>query len=258
MFTLEEQYDIKEIIGTGSYSCVYRAIKKESELEVSIKKISNKKYTFSTIIMDDEIEFLRQNIHPNILKFIDLHKTIQNTFIVTEYIKGQDLYDKLASQKLSEEYVKKLFIQILETIDFINSRGYYHRDIKLENILVDDNDKIKLIDFGFVYKHDEKEKVKNFPGSRHYASPELWMRKPDYYKTHDIWAAGIVLYAMLYEKLPFEDDKDIEYHILYMAPRFPVTISYNAILFLEAILDKNCASRPTIKNLLTLRWIKSK
>jgi serine/threonine protein kinase len=256
MDNIKDLYTIKKIIGSGSYSYVYHAVDNVTGLEVGIKKISNKKYISSSLSIEDEINFLMKNTHPNILKFVNLHRALNNTFIITEYVKGKDLYDKIISGKMTEDYIKKIFIQLLKTLEFLHSKKYYHRDIKLENILVDNDDNIKLIDFGFVYKESEGEKAKNFPGSRLYASPELWKRNPDYYKTHDIWCAGIVLYIILYENLPFENDSDLEINVLYMSAKFPATISTNAIYFLEAILDKNYVTRPTIEKLLTFNWIR--
>jgi MAP/microtubule affinity-regulating kinase len=86
-----------------------------------------------------------------------------------------------------------------------------HRDVKLENIIIDQNDNIKLIDFGFSCFSKPEEKLKVFCGTPSYMSPEIVSRREYYGPPTDIWATGILLYAMLCGKFPFKgkDTKDL-------------------------------------------------
>ena len=103
-----------------------------------------------------------------------------------------------------EESAKKYFKQVVEGIAYCHSKNICHRDVKLENILVDDKGKVKLIDFGFSAKCNENSKLTTVCGTPPYMSPELAARMPYNGMSADIWALGVSLYLMLVGKFPFK------------------------------------------------------
>ena len=91
-----------------------------------------------------------------------------------------------------------------EALAYCHSQNICHRDIKLENILVDENHNIKLIDFGFSLKCNNKARLTAYCGTPPYMSPEIAARSPYNGQTSDVWALGVALYLMLTGKFPFK------------------------------------------------------
>jgi serine/threonine protein kinase len=113
---------------------------------------------------------------------------------------------------LTEAEAARIFAQLVEGVDYLHQNGIIHRDLKLENILLDKNRNIKIIDFGFanVIQGISDGLLMTSCGSPCYAAPELVMKDEYVGELADIWSCGIILYAMLCGTLPFEDDPDNE------------------------------------------------
>ena len=111
---------------------------------------------------------------------------------------------KMPDQRLPEEVCKHIFKQLLRGIAYMHSKDYAHRDLKLDNILMDVATKnIKIIDFGFSLKSKADEKLSVFCGTPHYMDPDI-VRKQSYNgQAADVWACGIILYIIFVGKLPF-------------------------------------------------------
>jgi MAP/microtubule affinity-regulating kinase len=128
--------------------------------------------------------------------------------LVLEYIEGFSLTKFLERNNkkiLSESETKELIIPLIEALHYIHYKNICHRDIKLDNILIDANtNKIKLIDFGFSTHSLSKDKIRNlFCGTPYYMPPEI-IQKREYIGTScDIWSFGVLLYFILCGKYPF-------------------------------------------------------
>lgn len=123
-----------------------------------------------------EIKLLQKLFHINIIRIFDTIETNNHVNIVMEYINGSSLHSFLKSQpnrRLPECDARNLFIQIVQAIDFCHSKSICHRDIKLENILLDENGIPKLIDFGFSTCIPSDKKYKMFCGTPSYMAPEI-------------------------------------------------------------------------------------
>ena len=131
---------------------------------------------------------------------------------------------------------------------YLHSRNVTHRDIKLENIIIDTKkNSIKLIDFGFCCCTSNDIKLKVFCGTPSYMCPEIVMKKEYIGPPTDIWAAGILLYAMLCGQFPFRgtSDKDLYKKISRGQFSFPEHVSREAISFINKMLIVNPGSRFT-------------
>ena len=117
-----------------------------------------------------------------------------------EYVNGESLHSNLKSttnRKFTEEKAKNIMRPLLNILAYLHQRCVTHRDIKLENIIIDKKGIIKLIDFGFCCANAPDVRLKVFCGTPSYMCPEIVMKREYYGPPTDIWTSGILLYAML-------------------------------------------------------------
>lgn len=134
-----------------------------------------------------------------------------------------------------------------------------HRDIKLDNILLNEYGHIKICDFGVSRRIIRGEKLKERCGTPAYIAPEIIQGIPYDGTKADIWSAGVVLYAMIYGNFPFRADNVEELETLIITGKFPVQddISDSANLLITKILTKDPQLRPTIIEILSDPWMKT-
>ncbi|XP_063217668.1 testis-specific serine/threonine-protein kinase 3-like isoform X2 [Bacillus rossius redtenbacheri] len=206
-------YQLGEVIGTGTYSVVQRAYSNKHKQNVAIKIITkaNIPVDYLEKFVTREVSVVKGLKHPNIITFLEAIETTHRVFIVMEEAQNGNLLDLIRRRKyLDEETARRLFSQILDVIEYCYSKGIVHRDIKCENLLLDEGFNIKLSDFGFarggMFPVDGRpRKCDSFCGSFAYASPEvLTGQRHDPYLS-DVWSAGVVLFAMVFGCLPFRD-----------------------------------------------------
>ena len=124
-----------------------------------------------------------------------------------EFCENGELYDLITTQQfLNEEDAKKLFYQLIDAVEYIHMMKICHWDLKPENLLLDNKNNLKIIDFGLSNLYDKEDKLKTTCGSPCYASPEMIAGKKYHGLLIDIWSSGVILYAMLCGYLPFEDE----------------------------------------------------
>ena len=148
--------------------------------------------------------------HPNIVRLYDVIETDKYIGIILEYASGGELFDHiLAHRYLREKDACKLFSQLLSGVWYIHQKKIVHRDLKLENLLLDRNRNVIITDFGFAnrFEHRADDLMQTSCGSPCYAAPELVISDGLYVGSAvDIWSCGVILYAMLAGYLPFDDD----------------------------------------------------
>ena len=195
--------------------------------------------------------------HPNIIKTYEIFENEKYYYIIMDYCKGGELFDYIVKKgRLNEEETSFFFYQIINGLEYIHSKNIVHRDLKPENLLLTDKNKLKIIDFGlsnyFNLNKENKTKLLKTPcGSPCYAAPEMVSgNKYNGFKT-DIWAIGIVLYAMIVGYLPFEDsDNDILFQkILDCDIEFPEFLNELSIDIIKKILNSNCDERYSISDI---------
>ena len=188
--------------------------------------------------------------------------------IVLEYASGGELFDYILQHKyLKENVAKKLFAQLVSGVDYMHSKGLIHRDLKLENLLLDKHRNIIISDFGFVnsYNKDKNDLMKTSCGSPCYAAPELVLTQSPYSgRKVDIWSLGVILYAMLAGYLPFDDDSENEdgadivklYHYICNTPlTFPEYVSPLARDLLRKIIVSNPEKRIGVDEIRNHPWL---
>jgi serine/threonine protein kinase len=135
--------------------------------------------------------------------------------LVLEYIPGGDLFDRIIeSRRLDEDVARKIFRQLFSAVMYCHDNMMVHRDLKLENLLLDENDNIKIIDFGFVrtYSKDPYMTLKTYCGSLYYCAPEMIDGTPYPGPSSDIWSLGVILYVITNGYLPFKEKNIADLH----------------------------------------------
>ena len=252
-------YIIKETIGNGTFSKVKLGINKYTNEKVAIKLLEKKKITEKKDLerIFREMSIVKTLNHPNIIKTYEIFNKEKYYYMIMDYCKGGELFDYIVKKRrLNEEETSFFFYQIVNGLEYIHSKNIVHRDLKPENLLLTEKNKLKIIDFGlsnyFNINKDNKKKLLKTPcGSPCYAAPEMVSgNKYNGFKT-DIWAIGIVLYAMIVGYLPFEDsDNNILFQkILDCDIEFPDYLSELSIDIIKKILNVDCDERYSISDI---------
>ena len=118
--------------------------------------------------------------------------------LIMQYSSGGDLCRYVRDKRrLAEPEAQRLFVQIVAGLAYCHACGIVHRDVKLDNILLDARRNVKLVDFGFSVSFRPGQKLKKACGSPSYAAPEIVSRRPYAPQGVDVWSLGVVLYAMV-------------------------------------------------------------
>ena len=135
-----------------------------------------------------------------------------------------------------------------------------HRDLKLENILLDKNENVKLCDFGFTREYEGKTNyLQTFCGTVCYSAPEMLKGEKYAGEKVDVWSLGIILYALLTGELPFDEDDEVatKHKILSTDPSYPDTIPADAKALLVQLLSKRPLIRPSLADILAHPFLAS-
>ena len=278
-------YKYGRLIGQGAFGKVNIGLNVLSGRIVAVKsfikdELKNSQ-NMSKILY--ETNLMRKLNHPNITKILETFEDDKFILIIMEYINGGNLFSFVKKRrKLSEKISKFLFRQIILGIQHIHSKKIVHRDIKLENILIDLNNKIKICDFGIgIMLESEDELIHDQCGTPMYMAPEIILNsKKGGYKGFpvDIWSAGIALYIMLSGTLPFNfknnreknegdisgngislsnnNNYELQYSIINKNPKKIKKISSEARDLLNGLLNKDPTKRLTIDEILNHPWLK--
>ncbi|KAJ1677685.1 hypothetical protein EV182_005643, partial [Spiromyces aspiralis] len=263
-------YLLLQTIGEGEFAKVKLALHRETGQEVAIKLI--KKESIDTEIklskIKREISALKAVNHPYIVNLYDIIETERYIGIVIQYASGGELFDYILGHRyLREKDACRLFAQLIAGVSYLHSRMIVHRDLKLENLLLDNNRNIKITDFGFAnqFETPENNLMSTSCGSPCYAAPELVVSEGLYVgPAVDVWSCGVILYAMLAGYLPFDDDpknpdgdniNQLYRYILSTPLVFPDYVSSTARDLLRKILVPNPKHRATLEQIKQHPWL---
>jgi 5'-AMP-activated protein kinase catalytic alpha subunit len=251
-------YLIGSKIGSGSFSQVYEAVHKATGVKVAIKAIRKDK--MSKAILQREIKLLSMLDHPFCCTYFESFEDSYFWYIVMERVRGETLLSVInKSHGLPEAKSRVIFCQLISALDYLHKELHIaHRDIKVENILLDKKGNIRLIDFGLSNQYiADGELLKTACGSPEYAAPEMLSNKP-YNEKADIWSAGVVLYATISGRLPFQDTniEKLIRKIIYSEPMYPAVFSDELKDLLAKLLEKDQVKRITIDQIMENPWYK--
>ncbi|KAK2995995.1 hypothetical protein RJ640_017359 [Escallonia rubra] len=257
------RYEVGKLLGHGSFAKVYHARNVKTNESVAIKVIDKEKIMKGGLIahIKREISILRRVRHPNIVQLFEVMATKSKIYFVMEYVRGGELFSKVAKGRLKEAVARKYFQQLISAVGFCHARGVYHRDLKPENILLDEDGDLKVSDFGL---STISEQIKGdglfhtFCGTPAYVAPEVLGRKGYDAAKVDIWSCGVILFVLMAGYLPFHDQNIMAmYKKIYKGEfRCPRWFSPELTRLLTRLLDINPETRITIPEIMNNRWFK--
>jgi len=251
---------IKETLGKGSFGVVKSAINTQTGEKVAIKILNETKIPYEEKINSlREIEIMKNLKHPNIIRFYGYINKDKQLYLITEYIKGIELFQYISLKKKIEESEACIYFQqIISGIEYLHKMDIVHRDLKPENILIDRYLKeAKIIDFGLSNKYTDKSALlSTLCGSPLYAAPEVLLEKGYKPGPVDIWSAGVILYFMISGKLPFNGDSDEELYkkIIDAKVKNIQGASKEVNDLIKKILNPNPRKRITISKIKNHPW----
>ncbi|KAL3316286.1 Serine/threonine-protein kinase sik2 [Cichlidogyrus casuarinus] len=262
-------YAIEETIGRGNFSFVKLATHTITNMKVAIKIIDKSKLSRENIQkMYREVDIMKKVYHQNIVTLYQIMDTTKLLYIVMEYVPNGELFEYIRSNgKFNESVAKKKFMGLLSAVEACHDSGIVHRDLKAENLLLDQEMNIKLavnlltlfLDFGFgTFCGSPDDLLLTWCGSPPYAAPEIFCGEPYIGTKADVWSLGVVLYVMVCGALPFggETLPELKEQVVNANFRIPFWLSLVCEDLLRQMMAKKPRKRPSIKQIREHRWFK--
>lgn len=241
-----DAYEYKHLIGKGSFSEIVVATRRSDATDVAVK------------ITKSENKAWRDALHPNIIGLYDSFAKDGLLYFVMPLVAGGDLCDILRQTGgLDPNLARALFLKIASAVEYLHGRGIAHRDIKLENVLLDVDCKRKsveprLCDFDFALHLKQGEMVDTVCGSMPYCAPEVLMKKPHDPVMADRWSLGVLLFALVAGHTPFHSDQvdgDALLHKICGASyKIPENTPDDLAALISALLQVNPEKRPSVSS----------
>ncbi|ETB61391.1 CAMK/CAMKL protein kinase [Plasmodium yoelii 17X] len=253
-------YIVEKRIGSGGFGIVFQGIHIQTKQKVALKFIPKSNFLDVTDVhrVFIEIQTLRGLIHKNIIKMYDVNHFQNYVCLIMEYAVNSDLkkYIQKNNGYLSEKETYFLFLQIVKGVYYCHSKHIVHRDLKLENILLDENMTCKIADFGLSDFVNVDQNIKTEAGTKLYIAPEIIFNQTTNYSVFklDIWSLGILLFIMTQGYPPFIDvGKDIKYFD-HATLKYSNDISDDLKDLISLMLNVDPNKRPIIVEILNHRW----
>ncbi|KAM6114520.1 NUAK family SNF1-like kinase 2 [Phoenicopterus ruber ruber] len=255
---LKHRYEFLETLGKGTYGKVKKARERSGKL-VAIKSIRKDKIKDEQDLVHirREIEIMSSLNHPHIISVHEVFESSSKIVIVMEYASKGDLYDYISErQRLTEQEARHFFRQVVSAVYYCHKNGIVHRDLKLENILLDANGNIKIADFGLSNVYQQDKLLQTYCGSPLYASPEIINGRPYKGPEVDSWSLGVLLYILVHGAMPFDghDYKTLVKQITSGDYREPTKLS-DACGLIRWMLMVNPERRASIEDIATHWWV---
>ncbi|XP_036674361.3 serine/threonine-protein kinase MARK2 [Drosophila suzukii] len=252
-------YKIIKTLGKGNFAKVKLAIHVPTGREVAIKVIDKTQLnTSARQKLYREVKIMKLLNHPNIVRLFQVIESERTLYLVMEYASRGELFDHLVKNgRMRERDARVLFRQLVSAIQYCHSKFVVHRDLKAENLLLDQHMNIKIADFGFGNTFDPNAQLETFCGSPPYAAPELFMGRKYAGPEVDAWSLGVVLYTLVSGSLPFDGGtlKELRERVLRGKYRVPYYISMDCENLMRKFLVLNPAKRTSLSAVMSDKWI---
>ncbi|XP_055362091.1 hormonally up-regulated neu tumor-associated kinase isoform X2 [Betta splendens] len=260
-------YLVGKMINKGSFAKVMEGLHIGTGAKVAIKVIDKKKARQDSYVLKNmkrEPRIHQMVRHPHIVVLLETLETENSYYMAMELCAGGDLMDRICERKrLEEREVRRYTRQILSAVEHLHKHGVVHRDLKIENFLLDEHNNIKIVDFGLsnTLKPDSLslELLSTQCGSPAYAAPELLAHRK-YGPKVDVWSVGVSTFAMLTGTLPFTVEpfniKQLHQKMVNgEISSIPSDISKGAVAFVLSLLEPDPVKRPSVRTAMEERWI---
>ncbi|KAG2680093.1 hypothetical protein I3760_11G082200 [Carya illinoinensis] len=260
---MEERYEPMKELGSGNFGVARLVRDKKTKELVAVKCIERGKKIDENV--QREIINHRSLRHPNIVRFKEVFLTPTHLAIVMEYAAGGELFERICSAgRFSEDEGRFFFQQLISGVSYCHTMEICHRDLKLENTLLDGSPtpRLKICDFGYSKSALLHSQPKSTVGTPAYIAPEVLQRKEYDGKIADVWSCGVTLYVMLVGAYPFEDPDDPRnfrktigriMSVQYSIPDY-VRVSADCRHLLSRIFVANPGKRITIPEIKNHPW----
>ncbi len=245
-------------LGAGGFSKVLLVEHKKTHRKYALKCAARfKKERDRSGRTYTEIKVLQKLRHKNIIKLKGWFEDKETIYLVIEYVEGKDCHHFFKNKIPTTLQTRHIMQQLVSALEYCHRKGIVHRDIKLDNVLLDKNYNVKLIDFGLcAVKETEFDMMKEHLGTVRYTAPELIKGEP-YNDSVDVWGIGIILFMLLTGKIPFKgSDKEtifrkiVEEDIHYSK----YNLHKREIELLKALLQKDPNNRVEIEDVLSYKF----
>ncbi|CAK9148123.1 unnamed protein product [Ilex paraguariensis] len=260
---LLQRYELGRLLGQGTFAKVYYGRNLKTGQSVAVKIIDKEKVMRVGLIdqIKREISVMRLVKHPNVVQLYEVMASKTKIYFAMEYVRGGELFNKVAKGRLKEDAARKYFQQLIAAVDFCHSRGVYHRDLKPENLLLDESENLKVSDFGLSALFESKRQdglLHTTCGTPAYVAPEVINKRGYDGEKTDIWSCGVILFVLLAGYLPFHDTNLMEMYRKISKGEFrcPQWFPPEVKKLLSRILDPNPCSRITVAKLMENPWFK--
>jgi MAP/microtubule affinity-regulating kinase len=260
-------YVLGRSLGEGAFAVVREGRCAQSGRPVAVKVIERSKLSEKQQArLSEEISVLAALAHKNITKIYEVMDDGLRVYIVMKRAKGRarcgivyhDLLDYLNSGgALTEPEAARIIAQLIDAVDYAHKRGFVHRDIKLENILLNGDRSVLLADWGFAGRWNPAQMLDEPLGSTRYCAPEIIMGEPYVGPEVDVWSIGVVLFALVSGRLPFTGDGAVlESNVVNARFVLPPAASPELKHLLSKILVPNRMERLSVTGIKSHPWIR--
>ncbi|KAA8527765.1 hypothetical protein F0562_035366 [Nyssa sinensis] len=263
---LRRDYRVCEEIGRGRFGVVHRCYSPESGESFAVKSIDKRLISEDSVdrqCLYNEVKVMNLlTPNPNVVQIFNVYEDDIQLHIVLELCNASDLFERVTNRVFSESEAVAVMLPLMEAIAHCHSHGVAHRDIKPDNILFDEWNRLKLADFGSAECFREGELMSGVVGTPYYVAPEV-VAGSEYCEKVDVWSAGVILYIMLAGIPPFYGDSATEIFeaVLRANLRFPPRVFHSvspvAKDLLRKMLCKDVSRRFTAEQVLRHPWMTS-
>jgi len=276
------EYELGRKLGSGQFSKVREGVKANEKYAVKYMKKELNPHLSKTCLdlINNEVKIMSVLNHPGLVKFYEYSekgviekakgKNIPVLYLVLELVTGGELFDYIAvSGSFSDKFARYYFKQFIEALEYVHNKGFAHRDIKAENILLDSNYKLRLADFGFsipIAGRDGSGALRTAKGTEGYMAPEILAGLPYSGEKVDLFAGGVLLFIMIAQHPPFRraSSRDSFYKLFCqhndlfwnkMASGKPAnTFTPELKELLTGLMSSNPGDRPSIADIKKSKW----
>lgn len=258
------KYDVKGVIGKGSYSRVVRVENRVTKQPYAIKMIESPE---GREVFEAELSVLRRINHTNVIRLVEVFESNRKVYMVMELATGGSLLDKLETKgSFCESEAGRALKMVLNGVGYLHKLGITHRDLRPDNLLYyhpGSDSRILITDFGLAStrKASGNPYMHTVCGVPHYIAPEVVARRP-YTCSVDMWAVGVITYILLSGTFPFDAEHDSQIFKLILKGSFSMStqvwenVSEDGKNFIRCLLQREPSSRLTAFQALEHLWIR--